>query len=84
MKYAWIAGERGHAVRTMCRTLGVSPSGYYAWRNRRPSARAQENARLLKRIRCLHVEYREAYGTSGCGAPCANRESRVDAIACID
>lgn len=63
MKYAWIAGERGHAVRTMCRTLGVSPSGYYAWRNRRPSARAQENARLLKRIRCLHVEYREAYGT---------------------
>ena len=47
----------------MCRTLGVSPSGYYAWRNRRPSARAQENARLLKRIRCLHVEYREAYGT---------------------
>lgn len=54
MKYAWMAGEPGHDVRTLCRALGVSPSGYYAWRKRRPSARAQDDQRLLDRIQQLH------------------------------
>jgi putative transposase len=38
----------------MCRCLRVSPSGYYAWRKRKPSPRTQENARLLTRIQELH------------------------------
>ena len=40
----------------MCRCLRVSPSGYYGWATRPPSARAQENARLLARIRQLHAD----------------------------
>jgi putative transposase len=62
VKYAWIAGERSHAVRTLCRTLQVSPSGYYAWHCRRPSARTLDNLRLAKRIEQLHAQTREAYG----------------------
>ena len=42
-------------IRLMCRCLRVSPSGYYGWVTRRPSGRARENARLLARIRQLHV-----------------------------
>lgn len=64
MKYAWIAGELpAHPLALMCRVLGVSRSGYYAWRGRTPSRRAQENARLVEAIQSLHVEYRETYGT---------------------
>ena len=42
-------------VRVMCRRLGVSPSGYYKWRIREPSARALVNQRRLGRIRELHA-----------------------------
>lgn len=38
----------------MCRCLKVSPSGYYGWASREPSAREIDNARLLARIRALH------------------------------
>ncbi|WP_425563496.1 IS3 family transposase [Microbulbifer aestuariivivens] len=40
----------------MCRCLKVSPSGYYAWESRSPSARAQDNARLLERMRQMHAD----------------------------
>src|SRR5690606_15359953 len=52
-----------HPLATMCRVLGVSRSGYYAWRSRTPSRRAQENAGLAEAIKSVHAEYREAYGT---------------------
>jgi len=41
-------------VRMMCQRLGVSPSGFYEWRDRPLSPRAAANDRLLKRIRELH------------------------------
>ena len=40
----------------MCRCLKVSPSGYYAWAARPPSAREQDNVRLLGRIREMHED----------------------------
>jgi putative transposase len=46
----------------MCRQLGISASGFYAWRRRGPSARAQANARLVEEIRAIHRDSREAYG----------------------
>ena len=46
----------------MCRVLGVSPSGYYAWTNRPPSHRTVENKRLLGRMREIHTFSRETYG----------------------
>ena len=38
-------------IATMARVLGVSVSGYYAWRSRPASAHATTNAALLRRIR---------------------------------
>ena len=51
-----------HRITTMCRLLGVSASGYYAWERREPSARERANEQLLARIRTIHVNSRETYG----------------------
>lgn len=42
-------------TRMMCRLIEVSPSGFYDWRSRPPSARALANEKLLARIEDLHV-----------------------------
>jgi putative transposase len=46
----------------MCRVLGVSTSGYYAWRKRSPSARARRDEELSRRIAEIHDESRRTYG----------------------
>jgi len=46
----------------MCRLLGVSPSGYYAWLRRPRSKRAQANDALLAQIRAIHLRSRGTYG----------------------
>ena len=57
MKYRMIQRCRDvFPIRLMCRCVRVSPSGYYGWVTREPSARAQENTRLLARIRQLHAD----------------------------
>ncbi len=54
--------RKDYPVRLMCRCLKVSASGYYAWQDREPSPRAQENARLVKRIREIHEDSRGVIG----------------------
>jgi len=56
------ANQAVHSVRAMCRALDVSPSGFYAARNRPPSARAVADAELSSRIRVIHDESRGTYG----------------------
>jgi putative transposase len=56
------ANQAQFAVRTLCRVLGVSPSGYYAWRDRPPSPRDIENTELLERMREIHRFSRGTYG----------------------
>ena len=46
----------------LCRILAVSASGYHAWRNRPPSRRAREEARLEIEIKAAHRRTRETYG----------------------
>lgn len=46
----------------MCRVLGVSKSGYYAWRERPLSARSQADAALQKQITTIHEKSRGTYG----------------------
>ena len=56
------ANQADHKLATMCRVLGVSRSGYYAWSKRPPSARAQDDERLKVRIREIHQASRGTYG----------------------
>lgn len=64
MKYAFIRAEAEHyPIRVLCRVLAVSTSGYYTWRDRQPSKRAQTNQALLREIRTIHAESRETYGS---------------------
>ena len=51
-----------HKVATMCRVLNVSSSGYYAWLNREPSARAKANEELTAKMREIHDFSRGTYG----------------------
>ena len=46
----------------LCRLLGVSTSGYYAWRKRGPSLRERRDAELLEQIVHIHEESRGTYG----------------------
>lgn len=54
--------EQGFAVAPMCRALGVSKSGFYAWRTRKPSARKQEDERIKIAIKAAHERGRGTYG----------------------
>ena len=56
------ANQAEFSVKKMCRVLGVSPSGYYSWRDRPPSTRAVGNERLLARLREIHAFSRGTYG----------------------
>ena len=50
-------------IQRMCTLLGVSQSGYYAWRKREPSQRAQANAQLLEKIKQIFKQSRQTYGS---------------------
>lgn len=51
------------SVERLCGALGVSVSGYSAWRNRPPSQRQQSDAVLLKAIQTAHQAGRGLYGS---------------------
>lgn len=46
----------------MCRVLGISSSGYYAWVKRAPSRRSKDNTALTKKVRTIHAVSRGTYG----------------------
>jgi putative transposase len=72
--YRLIDAERAHhAVSRLCRVLGVSRAGYYAWQGRGPSARARQDATLTTKIRAIHERSRGTYG-----APRVHAELRLD------
>ena len=61
--YEFIKENRDqYDVKTMCRVLEVTRSGYYAWLNEPISHRVQEDARLLRLIRASFVASHGVYG----------------------
>jgi len=64
-------------IATMCRILGVSPSGYYAWTKRQPSRRARTDATLVAEIRAAHEASRGTYGAPRIHADLAAKGIRV-------
>jgi putative transposase len=69
------ANQAAHSIATMCRMLGVSASGYYAWQQRDASARSVEDATLLEQIRRFHRLSRGTYG-----APRIHRDLRAAGV----
>jgi transposase InsO family protein len=64
VKFAFIAAERASfPTAFMCRHLGVSKGGFYAWRRRPECARAREDRRLAVLTREAHEIGRKAYGS---------------------
>jgi putative transposase len=62
--YRLIAREAAHLpVALSCRVLGVSRAGFYAWRDRPLSARAQADAELTAAIHAIHAKSRGTYGS---------------------
>jgi putative transposase len=56
------ANQAFYSVRRMCDLLGVSASGYYAWKPRPRSRRAESDEELLERIRSVHERSHGTYG----------------------
>ena len=84
--YEFVEREKAHhPVRRLCRALGVSPSGYWAWRRREPSARVRANAQLTQHMVRIHQASRGTYGAlrvraelAAHGTPCGhNRVARL-------
>jgi len=66
-----------YPIATMCRLLGVSSSGYYAWVKRRPCRRAEQDAALTAEIRLAHAASRGTYGAPRVHAELAAKDIRI-------
>jgi putative transposase len=74
MTYRLIDAERTRLpVSQLCRVLGVSRAGYYAWKSRPPSARAAADQELTAQILKVHQRSRGTYG-----APRVHAELQLD------
>jgi putative transposase len=78
VKFGLIEAEKAnHDVGRLCRLLGVSRSGYYAWRRRPPSRRAASDKLLHDEIVQVHVEGRRLYGSPRIHKELQKRQRRV-------
>jgi putative transposase len=74
MTFRLIDQEKAHhAVSLLCRVLGVSRAGFYAFKSRPPSARTIADQALTAQIRAIHERSRATYG-----APRVHAELRLD------
>ena len=71
------AHQADYPITTMCDVLGVSTSGYYAWRERGPSARDRRDAQLSNMIRDIHKRSRGTYGAPRVHSVLQERGERV-------
>lgn len=55
--------KRDFPVQRLCRVLGVSQSGYFAWRNRLPSQRQRQDMVLLAHVRSAFALSNGTYGS---------------------
>ncbi len=64
MKYHFMAKHKQqYRIKQMCQVLGVSASGYYAWRKGSPNQRQKEDERLTERIQAIWQDSRGTYGS---------------------
>ena len=64
VRFAFIRDHQAEfPVGLLCEVLGVSRSGFYAWRDRPPSPTAVRRGQLVEQIRAVHEEARSVYGS---------------------
>jgi transposase InsO family protein len=64
MKFAFIAAEKAtFPVTALCAVLGVTRSGFYAWRTRPAARRTADDQRLAVEIAAIHAATRRRYGS---------------------
>ena len=64
LKFAWIQTEKAtYPLSKLCRWLGVTRSGFYAWQQRPASPRSQEDRRLKVLVRASFTAARGYYGS---------------------
>jgi transposase InsO family protein len=64
VRYRFIQQHQGQfPTAALCRAMQVSRNGFYAWRDRPPSQRANQDAALVEHIRAAHQESRQTYGS---------------------
>lgn len=79
MKYAFIEMHRPiWRLRTMCRSLSVSTSGYFCWRFGRTSSKRSSDRALSVKIKAIHAESKETYGSPRVCEELASRGERVN------
>ncbi len=78
MRFAFVAEARATwPVAAVCRNLGVTPAGYYAWKGRPPSPRATATATLVEGVKSVFAEGRGTFGS-----PRVYRALRARGLAC--
>lgn len=76
MRYQFVAAEGAtFPVRTLCRIIGATVSGFYAWLGRRPSCRREDDRRVGERIGAIFAASRRTYGS-----PRVHAELRGDGV----
>ncbi|HEX8953837.1 MAG TPA: IS3 family transposase [Polyangia bacterium] len=64
MRFGFIRVQKAfHAVRTLCRVLEVSRSGFYAWCRRPASQRAVDDSRLVADVAAIFDDNKRRYGS---------------------
>jgi putative transposase len=78
VRFGFVETEKAkYPVALMCRVLGVSRSGFYAWRERPSSPHARADQRLTLEVSAIHVESRGSYGSPRVHMELRERGQRV-------
>ena len=78
MKYAFIEAKKAlYPVAVLCSLLGVSRSGFYAWRCRPTAKRKNQDVELSATVESIHLSSRRTYGVPRIHAELRARGLRV-------
>ncbi len=78
MRFAFISAEKASfPVAALCRLLGVTRQGYYAWASRTQSESTAQELALHERMRRIHTESKRTYGS-----PRVYKQLQAEGVSC--